>query len=173
MNTDEIKRNVNLPDLARSYGLKVDRAGKCRCPFHNDRTPSMKVWTDHYFCFGCGTGGDVFEFTMKMEHCDFGEAVQKLGGTTERPSRQNAIQKVERYQRDRKQAQRRREMETHTANVKELGDQLSKLRATLASAEPFSQAYCFAADRLPVVEYRYEQALAAKWEYEDSVNEHQ
>lgn len=164
MNADEIKQNVNLLNLARSYGLKVDRAGKCRCPFHNDRTPSMKVWTDHFHCFGCGAGGDVFEFVQRMEGCDFSEAVRKLGGE-DRPGAHR--RKKERTVKD-AISEKIRESD---AQLERYRDQLSKLRATLASAEPFSEAYAFACHRLPVVEERYGQTLELKWKLEEVLHE--
>lgn len=50
------------------------------CPFHNEKTPSFSVSEDKQFfhCFGCGAGGDVISFVMKIENIDFPDAVAKL-----------------------------------------------------------------------------------------------
>jgi DNA primase len=50
------------------------------CPFHKEKTPSFMVSTDRqsFKCFGCGVGGDVFEFMMRMESLTFPEAMQQL-----------------------------------------------------------------------------------------------
>ena len=50
------------------------------CPFHNESTPSFSVSADKqfYYCFGCGESGNVYGFIMKMENCDFPEAVKRL-----------------------------------------------------------------------------------------------
>src|SRR5690606_8228632 len=50
------------------------------CPFHNEKTPSFSVDPQKqlYHCFGCGEGGNVFNFIMAQERLDFIEAVKFL-----------------------------------------------------------------------------------------------
>lgn len=50
------------------------------CPFHNEKTPSFTVYPENgsYYCFGCGQGGDIITFTMKMENLDYIDAVRRL-----------------------------------------------------------------------------------------------
>ena len=52
----------------------------CCCPLHHEKTPSFKIntATQTWHCFGCGEGGDVFTFVMKMEDLNFPEAVESL-----------------------------------------------------------------------------------------------
>lgn len=52
----------------------------CCCPLHNEKTPSLKIDAalQLWHCFGCGEGGDVFGFLMKMDELTFPEAVRKL-----------------------------------------------------------------------------------------------
>lgn len=67
-----VERYVNLSRRGGNYlGL---------CPFHNEKTPSFSVSQEKQFfhCFGCGIGGDVITFVMKIENIDFAEAVTKL-----------------------------------------------------------------------------------------------
>lgn len=42
---------------AERYGLQVGRTDIICCPFHNDRTPSMELNQDYFYCFGCGAHG--------------------------------------------------------------------------------------------------------------------
>ncbi len=50
------------------------------CPFHGEKTPSFNVYTENgsFYCFGCGVGGDVISFIMKIENLDYVEAVKFL-----------------------------------------------------------------------------------------------
>ena len=50
---EEVKRRVPVTEAARRYGLMPNRAGFVRCPFHGEKTPSLKLWEDHWHCFGC------------------------------------------------------------------------------------------------------------------------
>ena len=51
---------------AERYGLEVNDSSMARCPFHNDRTPSVKLYADHFYCFGCGKYGDVVDMTSEL-----------------------------------------------------------------------------------------------------------
>lgn len=62
---EAVKQAVTTRQAAECYGIRVNRAGKAKCPFHNDRTPSMKV-DKRFHCFGCGADGDVIDFTAQL-----------------------------------------------------------------------------------------------------------
>lgn len=62
----EIKGSLPMPEVARFYGLEMNRAGMACCPFHDDKTPSLKVYDDHFYCFGCGAAGDQTGFVAKL-----------------------------------------------------------------------------------------------------------
>ena len=65
--------------VAEGYGLEISRGGMALCPFHNERTPSAKIYPDALHCFGCGTHVDVIGFTQKMFGLDKPiDAVKKL-----------------------------------------------------------------------------------------------
>ena len=74
---EQIKENVTTKQAAIRYGLKPDRNGMIRCPFHRDRTPSMKV-DERYYCFGCHCTGDVIDFTARLYGLNPKEAAKKL-----------------------------------------------------------------------------------------------
>lgn len=49
-----------------------------RCPFHTERTPSLSIKKNLFYCFGCQAGGDVITFVIKRDDCSFVEAVKLL-----------------------------------------------------------------------------------------------
>jgi DNA primase len=77
-----IRDRVSLVDVVSAYvGLK--RAGRNYlglCPFHDEKTPSFTVSEERglFHCFGCGAGGTVFNFVMRVERVEFPEAVGQL-----------------------------------------------------------------------------------------------
>ena len=75
---EAVKSTVTPRMAAEQYGLRVSRNGMTRCPFHNDRHPSMKLNEDYFYCFGCGAKGDVIEFISKLFGITAMEAAQKL-----------------------------------------------------------------------------------------------
>ena len=86
----EVKEAVTTRDAAAAYGITVQNRGMCRCPFHQDRTPSMKV-DRRFHCFGCGADGDVIDFTARLFNLRPKEARKSwltiLGSTARRASR--------------------------------------------------------------------------------------
>ena len=72
-----VKQLVTTRQAASFYGLKVGRNGMCRCPFHDDRTPSMKV-DERFHCFGCRADGDVINFVSKLFGLSSHDAALKL-----------------------------------------------------------------------------------------------
>ena len=82
-----VKRSITTRQAAESYGLSVNRYGKTRCPFHNDRTPSMKV-DKRFHCFGCGADGDVIDFVSRLYGLDAKSAAEKLAADFQIPHEQ-------------------------------------------------------------------------------------
>ena len=75
---DTVKASVPPGRAAEHYGLTVSSSGMTRCPFHDDRHPSMKLYDDYYHCFGCQATGDVVALTAKLFSITPMEAAQKL-----------------------------------------------------------------------------------------------
>lgn len=74
---EDVKNSTNLLSVAEHYGLDV-RRGFTNCIFHDDSNPSMKLYKDHYHCFGCGAHGDVISFTAQLSGISPFEAAKKL-----------------------------------------------------------------------------------------------
>lgn len=72
-----VKQHVTTRQAASFYGIEVKRNGMCRCPFHDDKTPSMKV-DERFHCFGCGADGDVIDFVSRLKAIGIREAAEQL-----------------------------------------------------------------------------------------------
>ena len=87
---ETVKAAVTPRMAAERYGLPIQQGGMVCCPFHADRTPSMKLNEDYFYCFGCGATGDVIDLAARLFDLSKYEAVQKLaadfGISGEKPS---------------------------------------------------------------------------------------
>ncbi|HEV8540486.1 MAG TPA: DNA primase [Nitrospiraceae bacterium] len=82
----QIRERVDITQVVSDY-VTLTKAGqnlKGLCPFHSEKTPSFTVSSSKqmFHCFGCGVGGNVFTFLMKIEGMDFPETVRELGRRT-------------------------------------------------------------------------------------------
>ena len=75
---ESVKQAVTLRAAAEQYGVDVNRHGMVVCPFHDDRSPSLKLNDDYYHCFGCGASGDVIDFVARLFKIGNKEAAEKL-----------------------------------------------------------------------------------------------
>lgn len=73
----EMKERVTARQVAERYGLKVSRNGMARCPFHNDKHPSMKI-DQNYYCFACGAKGDAVNYVAVLFGLSQLEAAKKI-----------------------------------------------------------------------------------------------
>ena len=78
----ELKLRSDITEIASSY-VNLKRHGRNMvglCPFHGEKTPSFNIYTESgsFYSFGCGAGGDVITFIMKIENLDYVEAVKFL-----------------------------------------------------------------------------------------------
>ncbi|MGH9815949.1 MAG: DNA primase, partial [Candidatus Acidiferrales bacterium] len=76
---DRVKTQADIVRVVGEY-VRLKKSGQNfmgLCPFHSEKSPSFAVHPvkQIYHCFGCGVGGDVFNFVMAMEKCDFREAI--------------------------------------------------------------------------------------------------
>ncbi len=78
----ELKDRNDMTDVASAY-VRLNRRGRNMvglCPFHGEKTPSFNIYPENgsFYCFGCGAGGDVITFIMKIENLDYIDAVKYL-----------------------------------------------------------------------------------------------
>lgn len=79
---DRVREASDLVELVSevTHVKKSGRSYMAVCPFHEEKTPSMSIDRARglYHCFGCGKGGDVFDFVQETRGVDFGEALEML-----------------------------------------------------------------------------------------------
>lgn len=79
---EEVRQSNDIVDIISQY-VHLTRKGRNYfglCPFHNEKSPSFSVSPDRqiFHCFGCGVGGNVYTFLMKIEGITFKEALEQL-----------------------------------------------------------------------------------------------
>lgn len=74
---DQILNIISMKNIVDKYGYKVKNNMIC-CPFHNDRTASMKIYNKSFYCFGCNKTGDIIQFVEYLFNLSFKEAMQKI-----------------------------------------------------------------------------------------------
>src|SRR5467141_2122855 len=79
---ERVKQQADIVRVVGEY-VRLKKTGKDfsgLCPFHQEKTPSFTVSPikQIFYCFGCGKGGDVYNFVMDMEKCEFPEAVKMI-----------------------------------------------------------------------------------------------
>src|ERR1700747_3369961 len=77
---ERVKQQADIVRVVGEY-VRLKKTGKDfsgLCPFHQEKTPSFTVSPikQIFYCFGCGKGGDIFNFIMEMERCEFPDALR-------------------------------------------------------------------------------------------------
>lgn len=79
---EAVKRHLDIVDVIQRFVMlkKSGRNYLGKCPFHNDKSPSMNVSREKgiFKCFACGAGGDTLAFLMKIENKTYGELIRDL-----------------------------------------------------------------------------------------------
>jgi DNA primase len=84
IDTEAVKSRVSLEDAFRFLGIDLPPSNrhefKILCPVHEERHASCSVWPgkNHWHCFGCHVGGDIFSLVMAVKKVDFAEAAKQL-----------------------------------------------------------------------------------------------
>ena len=104
---DRVKQQADIVRVIGEY-VRLKKSGQNfsgLCPFHQEKTPSFSVSPvkQMYYCFGCGKGGDVFQFVMELEKSPFPEAVrtvaEKCGIAIPKPRERSPEERRENQQR--------------------------------------------------------------------------
>ena len=180
MNAREIvKERVKMADVYALYGLEETRSGAIRCPFHTERTASLKTYDNdtRWHCFGCGAGGDVIDFVRMYSNLSFGGALLKLDsafhlGLELRPMnlRERERARREAAEQARKRAEQKRMKQRYQELCRRADREFGRLFYALKEKAPkagetpdaeFSEAL----QRLPYIQYWIEENMTFEaWE---------
>lgn len=79
MEIKDIKQRLSIDTVLKYYGLEANRNHMLKCPFHEEKEPSLKAYpnTNTFNCFGCKANGDAIEFIQLKEKCNKHEALKR------------------------------------------------------------------------------------------------
>jgi DNA primase len=140
--------------LAERYGLNPDRSGFISCPFHQDNTPSLKLYDppgDGFYCFGCGAGGTVIDFVMKLFHISFSQALVRLNTDFRLGLAGQKADYRTRLIWQREQTLKRLERTREIKRRQELAEEHCRLWQTVKIYKPWSDEWCDAYHRLSII----------------------
>lgn len=177
--TDQIKAAVTMPEVCAAYGIEVDRKGFCKCPFHQEKTGSMKIYADGYKCFGCGVAGDQIDFVKKYFNLSFPDAQKKLNddlrlglpigeklSPDKRREAERAARERQKQAHERKAARERLELAYNNAlDWWVYLDKVKRENAPQRNDGGFCAEYAWAVKKLPIAEYRLTCAEIALYKF--------
>lgn len=168
---DFVKSQVSMRDIAIHYGIKINRNGYISCPFHNEKTASMKLYsgTKGYYCFGCGSGGTIFNFVMEYENKEFDESVRmvadifnikisdgrNLSTDVKKKALSNRIRALIKSEES--------NIELH--QLSSLSDTINLFENIMRIAHPYGDIFCNIGNTLPILKGEWEERFK---EYCDS-----
>lgn len=168
---ETVLQNVSMQDVAKKIGLEVNRSGYARCPFHDEKTASMRVYAgrEGWYCFGCHAGGDVIGFVMRYFELKFTDALKWLSEafslglyfTPHRSRLEAEKQKRDTFTHRKQQEEAERVQQDAHMRWRDLCRRRNRLARWKKDMEPFSLLWSYAARELPLVEAeldeRYEE----------------
>ena len=147
-----IKASVPAVRAAEALGLTPDRHGRCRCVWHEDRHPSMKLYDGDKgcYCFACHNGGDVVDLVMQANRMTMKEAVAwfddtfSLGLSEDTPAKQRARKAAQKSAEQRKAA--RRWQEEYSARIAADRQEVLKLLTLAEDAIDLNRPHTYGED---------------------------
>lgn len=154
MTKEEIISSTTMSDVMSRYGIRINNS-MCRCPFHDDKTPSMKVYETSAYCFTCGRSWDLFSFIQDKDGVSFKEAFISLGGTYKHENTAAGRFKVA-QERERRKAEAERIRQEDRRRFKEVSKALIMCEIGAEIYEPYSDEWCFYVNNRTYMRYVFD-----------------
>ena len=166
----QIKEHLTARQVVELYGFHPDRSGYIQCPFHTgDNHGSLKVYDGSksgWHCFGCGAGGSVIDFVMRLFGISFAQACLRinmdfnLGLTGERPSKAEQSALLEARRREAQEKAAAEALYLQKAAEYRYWWETQKCFAPAASSAGYIHPlYAEAVKKLPALEYWLDQNI--------------
>lgn len=181
-----IKKMVTTQQVFEFYGYKPNQSGFVHCPFHSEKTASLKVYKGDggWNCFGCGENGDVIDFVKKLFGLGFYDAIEKinldfslgLAPGNPRGHRLSAKIAAENFRLKKEREQKQREWEAVKKEYYTALDRWIELDRQARKYKPQNDTdelhplFVEAVQGLPFAEYQVDAARGRMYEYEQSRN---
>ena len=156
MTGERIKETLSMADVAARYGFEPNRAGFAVCPFHEEHTPSMKVYDEPgrgFHCFGCNKGGSVIDFVMRLFNLNFNDAVHKM--SADFGIAEDIKEDVSKLRHNNFLA-KQQENKIIKGKILDLCIAHCSLHDTIKRAEPWSDEWCKALHKIDYVDHQIE-----------------
>lgn len=150
----DVKSRVDIVNIAGFYGMELNRAYKCRCPFHSENTASFSISQQKQIwkCFGCGKGGDVISLVAELFNLNNYESAKKINddfnlGIIEKTTRYD----INKYQTKKETESSFKKWENETFQF--LCDYYKLLKKWKKKCNPTSELYIFAVKNVDYIDY--------------------
>lgn len=166
---EDLRRQISIMQILADENLTPNRAGYIPCPFHEEKTASLKIYPEQntWHCFGCGRGRDVIDWQMHSSGVLFPEAMrilaERFGITaTTRYTKQDRQRQALRRRLQEQQAERKRQLELRLAWMNLEADGLRERirRESDFTVQPFD-VETYVRSRVRLTELNYERKEVA------------
>lgn len=152
----EVKERADIVKVAELYGMHLNRAYKCVCPFHKEKTASLSISPQKQIwkCFGCGKGGDVISLVSELLNINALEASKSINNTLGLgldPNQKSTYFEINKYKEKRKTEEMFKQWENKTFQL--LCDYLHLLWKWEELKDPENDLYIEALQQKDYIEY--------------------
>ena len=151
-----INSQLSMWDVAVKYGFEPNRSGFIRCPFHNEKTPSLKIYDEPgrgWNCFGCNKGGSATDFVARLFNITYRQALIRLNVEFDLNllHRRENSEEAEHHVREQRM-KKRKEIE-YQAEINRLAAEHCRLWQIIKTGEIWSEQWCDAHHHIDYVSY--------------------
>jgi DNA primase len=162
---NEIKSRISMRQITEKYNLQIERGGYIACPFHEERTPSLKIYDQPgkgFCCFGCGAAGSVIDFVMLLHKIGFRQAVVRIASDFGIISISNRAGIKERRRWQIEQIKKQKLTAIKKERINTLTAEHCRHWLAYKKESPWSDKWCQALIAMPKIDYELEELMCTQ-----------